>query len=331
MRPAIAPAPCALSRVLLEAAAARGFALTEDFNAGAQEGAGFHELTIHEGRRQSAADGYLTPIRAARPNLTVLTHARVQRLLLEGVRCVGVEYLHDDRRSYAQASAEVIVSAGAIDSPRLLLLSGIGPADELRNAGVRALHDLPGVGRNLHDHPICSVFYESAQPIVPGVANHAESSLLFRSDATLAGPDMQIMFVHVPYLPVTLMASAAEGFTFGVSIVPESRGALRLRDADPSSAPLIDPNYLAEASDVERLVHGSRWREGLRRLQRSTLGAVAKSIRVTRRPYAATCRAASPRISTRSARARWACAKTPSSRRTCGCVASMVCESRTRR
>jgi len=256
MRPAIAEAPCTLSQLLLDAAREAGYPVTEDFNAGAAEGAGFHDLSIFEGRRQSAADGYLTPAVLARPNLSVLTHARAERLVFEGLRCVGVDFVHDGQRKSARARSEVILSAGAIDSPRLLLLSGVGPAADLKRVGVRVLHDLPGVGRNLHDHPMCSVVYEAAQSIARGVANHAETSMLWRSRASLAGPDMQLMFIHMPFLPNTLPVPPENSFTFGVSTIPESRGELRLVDADARTQPWIDPNYLAEPSDVDRLTHG---------------------------------------------------------------------------
>ncbi|MFI9052138.1 GMC family oxidoreductase [Streptomyces sp. NPDC053427] len=257
MRPAPARAEDAnpLSGVFLDAAVAAGHPMTDDFNGATQEGAGWHDLSIADGRRQSTATAYLHPVRAARPNLTVLTGSRARRLLFDGSRCTGVEFRRAGGTSTVRAAAEVIVSSGAIDSPRLLLLSGIGPADELRAAGVDVRHDLPGVGRNLHDHPLCPVVHEASRPIPPGLTNHAETSLLWRSDAALSGPDMQLMFIHIPYHPPTVQAPA-NGFTFGVATVPQSRGSVRLADADPDTPPLIDPNYLGAESDVRRMLHG---------------------------------------------------------------------------
>ncbi|MGE2736963.1 GMC family oxidoreductase [Mycolicibacterium vaccae] len=256
MRPAPAHPTVAspLSEVFLQAAAAAGFPRTDDFNGAQPEGAGWHDLSIADGSRQSTAVSYLHPI-VGRPNLTVRTRSRAQRLLLEGTRCVGVESVCDGEVVTARADAEVIVCAGAVDSPRLLLLSGIGPAAELESVGVSVAHDLPGVGRNLHDHPLCGVVYESARPIPPGRTNLAEVSMVWRSDAALNGPDMQLMFIHVPFHPVHLSAPA-NSFTLGVAAVPQARGSIRLAGPDPAAAPLIDPNYLGAESDVRRMVHG---------------------------------------------------------------------------
>ena len=153
------------------------------------------------------------------------------------------------------ADAEVVVSAGAVDSPRLLLLSGVGPAHELEAAGVPVVHNLPGVGRNLHDHPLCGVVYEAAQPIPAGRTNLAETSMLWRSDESLEGPDMQLMFIHVPFHPPHL-AAPANSFTFAVATVPEARGSIRLAGPDPATPPVIDPNYLGAETDVRRMIHG---------------------------------------------------------------------------
>jgi len=137
----------------------------------------------------------------------------------------------------------------------LLLLSGVGPAAELEAAGVGVVHDLPGVGRNLHDHPLCGVVYEATRPIPAGRSNLGEASMLWRSNDALLGPDMQIMFVHLPFTPPHLSAPA-NSFTFGIATTPEARGSIRISDADPRTPPLIDPNYLGAESDVRRLLHG---------------------------------------------------------------------------
>jgi choline dehydrogenase len=241
--------------VFLDAAVAAGHPFTADFNGEVAEGAGWHDLSITGGSRQSTAAAYLHPVRRDRRNLTVATGARARRLLIRDSRCVGVEYDLSGETVSAYADGEVILSAGAVDSPRLLLLSGVGAADELAEAGVAVTHDLPGVGRNLHDHPLCSVVYEATQPIPPGATNHAEVSMLWRSDASLPGPDMQLMFIHLPFHPPALQAPA-NSFTLGIATVPEARGSVRLAGPDPSAAPLIDPNYLGAEADVRRLRDG---------------------------------------------------------------------------
>jgi choline dehydrogenase len=256
----MSPAPASpavanpLSQVFLDAAVAAGFPLTDDFNGARAEGAGWHELSITGGKRQSTASAYLHPIRD-RDNLTVMTNARARNLRLVGNRCVGVDFETIGEPMTVYANGEVVVSAGAVDSPRLLLLSGIGPGDELAAAGVSVVHDLPGVGRNLHDHPLCGVVYEAVPPIPAGCTNHAETSLLWRSDDSLAGPDMQLMFIHVPFHPPHL-AAPANSFTLAVATVPDARGSIRLTGPDPATPPLIDPNYLGTESDIRRMVHG---------------------------------------------------------------------------
>lgn len=256
LRPAPAPASEAnpLSQTFLDAATAAGFPLTDDFNGRHAEGAGWHDLSITAGERQSAAAAYLHPVRD-RPNLTVLTGARAHRLRLDGDRCVGVDFDRDGVPETVYADAEVVLCAGAVDSPRLLLLSGVGPAAELEAAGVAVAHDLPGVGHNLHDHPLCGVIYEAAQPIPAGRTNHAETSMLWRSDAALTGPDMQLMFIHVPFHPAHLSAPT-NSFTLAVATVPQARGSVRITGPDPGRLPVIDPNYLGCDADVQRLLHG---------------------------------------------------------------------------
>ena len=256
LRPAPAAADQAnpLSQVFVDAAAAAGFPVTSDFNGAGAEGVGWHDLAITGGSRQSTAAAYLHPLRD-RSNPTVMTESRARRLRFIGSRCVGVDIVSAGRSRTVWADAEVIISAGAIDSPRLLLLSGTGPAADLEAAGVTVRHDLAGVGRDLHDHPLWGVVYEAAHPIPAGRTNHAETSLLWRSDTTRTGPDMQLMFIHVPFHPPHLVAPA-NSFTLGVATVPEARGSIRLADADPTTPPLIDPNYLGAASDVRRMLHG---------------------------------------------------------------------------
>jgi choline dehydrogenase len=254
MRPGIAQHPHPLSQVFVDAAVAAGFPTTDDFNGAEQEGAGWHELSVTGGRRQSSADAFLHPIAGSRPNLTVRTGARVQRLLLDGDRCTGLEYLHDGELVTVHAG-ETVLSAGAIDTPRLLMLSGIGPAGVLRDAGVPVRHDLPGVGANLHDHPLCSVVYATSGAAVESTGNHCETSLVWRSDPALAGPDMQMVFMPVPFHQPGF-ESPPQSVTLAVTTVPRSRGSLRIVDGDPATLPLLDPNYLGDDADVRKLLHG---------------------------------------------------------------------------
>jgi choline dehydrogenase len=254
MRPRIAADPNPLSEVFLEAARELDYPTTDDFNGAVQEGAGWHELTIADGKRQSTALAYLHPA-MDRPNLTVHTGALARRLTFEGKRCTGVEYEREGSVETATADGEMIVCGGAVGSPQLLLLSGVGPADHLREVGVDVVHDLPGVGENLHDHPLLGLVFEADGEIAPGKANHAETSMLWRSDPSLDGPDMQFMFIHVPFHPPHLQAPP-NSYTFGIATVPDSRGWVRLASADPKAAPLINPNYLGEDSDVRRLLLG---------------------------------------------------------------------------
>ncbi|MCV7420450.1 GMC family oxidoreductase N-terminal domain-containing protein [Mycobacterium yunnanensis] len=243
-----------LSQVFLDGAHEAGFPLTDDFNGACAEGAGWHDLSITRGARESTAVAYLQPV-SGRPNLTVSTHSRAVKLHIDENRCHGVDFVRRGERVTAYAEADVILSAGAVDSPRLLLLSGVGPAAELESVGVDVVHDLPGVGRNLHDHPLCGVVYAATQPIPAGHTNLAETSLQWRSDDSLDGPDMQLMFIHVPFHPPHLTAPV-NGFTFGIAAVPEARGSIRLTSGDPTALPLIDPNYLGAESDTKRLLHG---------------------------------------------------------------------------
>ncbi|MFH8986944.1 GMC family oxidoreductase [Streptomyces sp. NPDC017940] len=244
-----------LSLAFVAAAEAAGHPLTDDFNGHRQEGAGLHDVTVVDGLRQSAADAFLHPVAGRRPNLTVSADSRALRLLFDGDRCTGVEFVRHGERRTVRARAEVVVSAGAVDSPRLLMLSGIGPADALRRIGIGVRVDLPGVGANLQDHPLCGLVYATERPVPAGRVNLSEASLAWRSDPSLPGPDMQLMFIHVPYHPPT-MAGPENGFTMGVATVPRARGSVRLADADPATPPLIDPGYLGDASDVERMLHG---------------------------------------------------------------------------
>jgi choline dehydrogenase len=238
-----------------EAAVEAGHPVADDLNDGTGEGVGWNEYNVLDGARQSAADAYLTPV-LDRPNLTVTTAAHARRLVLGGGRCRGVEYTVDGERHVAEAGREVVLAAGTIGSPQLLLLSGIGPAGQLREHGIDVVADLPGVGENLHEHPQSGVAYGAPGPVrAAQFARRAHARL--RSDP--AGPvDLQMIFMGNPALP-RWRPGPGNGFTVGYALMtPSSRGSLRLNGTNPEGPPLIDPNYLADERDVGRLVVGLR-------------------------------------------------------------------------
>ena len=247
------PTPCPRSSSTARSTA--GFPPTDDFNGAHAEGAGWHDLSISGGTRQSTAAAYLHPVleqqaqpdrlhRLARPQ-AALRREPVRRCRVRARRRAHHRLRRrrggDQRRRGGFAPVAAAVRGRA--------------RRRARAAGVDVVHDLPGVGRNLHDHPLCGVVYEAARPIPAGRTNHAETSMLWRSDESLAGPDMQLMFIHVPFHPPHL-AAPANSFTLAVATVPDARGSIRLAGPDPATPPLIDPNYLGAESDVRRMVHG---------------------------------------------------------------------------
>jgi choline dehydrogenase len=252
--------PAITSQAFVEAAAELGYRApgclqTADYNGCTQDcGAFFYQSTrTSPDRRCSAADAFLRPA-LDRPNLTVHTGATVRRVLLSADRATGVELSTGER---VEAGAEVILTAGALASPALLLRSGIGPAAQLRAAGVDVVLDLPGVGRNLQDHLLFGVGWESIVDL-PAPALLAEAGLFARSRSrtTAQSPDLQF-FVG----PVQFMADRYKtdgpGFTFAPILVqPASRGTVSLDPADPFGSPLIDPHYLEESCDLDALVEG---------------------------------------------------------------------------
>ena len=245
--------PHPTAAAFVEAAVALGHPLTEDFNGERMIGAGFNHATVRDGRRMSAWQSFVAPV-LGNPALTVTTGARVHRVLLEDGRAVGVEYAADGALHRAYASAETVLSGGVIGSAQTLLLSGIGPAEQLREVGVDVAVDLPGVGENLHDHLLVSNVYEASRPLPPGRANLLESQLFASTDARRPGPDLQPLFLHMVY-PAESYPVPEHGYTIAPGIVrPLSRGTLRLASADPEAAPLLDPNVLAEGYDLEALV-----------------------------------------------------------------------------
>ncbi len=268
-------APNLLSRAFIEGAAELGFARNSDFNGAEQEGFGFYQVTQRRGQRCSAADAYLKPA-MGRPNLTVRVGVQVVRVIVQKARAVGVECIEDGRRTSYQTEREVILAGGAVNSPQLLLLSGIGPADHLRRLGIPVVVDLPGVGENLQDHLQVVIGHQCNQPITldkaetlgnllkyllfrtgPLTSNIAECGGFIRTASGLPAPDLQFMFGPVYYIEHGFHRPGGHGFgAVAVLLRPESRGRIRLRSADALAPPEIHANYLASKQEVELLVEG---------------------------------------------------------------------------
>ncbi len=244
--------PHPLLASVVAAAQEVGVAFNADSNGAELDGVAFAQLMVKDGKRQSQWVAFLQPV-SDRPELTVVTGVYAQRLLLEGGRCVGVEFARDGRVEQARAEHEVVVCAGALESPKLLLLSGIGPAADLRALGVGVEVDLPGVGANLHDHSLVPAICATSRPVPPALPGlqplHAH--LFWRSRPGLVAPDQQPLFFHIPlYLPG--MEGPPDGLTlFSGLIRPAGRGSVRLASADTAVRPLVDPGFLACEADVE--------------------------------------------------------------------------------
>jgi choline dehydrogenase len=251
----IAPAP--ISQRFIEACVAAGYDYNPDFNGAQQEGAGFYQHTIKEGKRHSAAAAFLVPI-LQRCNLTITTGALMTRLLFEGTRAVGVEYLHEGMLHQVRVEREVILSAGAFDSPKLLMLSGIGDAAHLQTLGIPVVADLPGVGQNLQDHIFAPVVYQATQDLhFASTSSVGEAGLFLHSTGNSAiAPDLQFLFGPVQLLPPGY-TPATFGFTGAVALTDlQNRGSVELRSLDPKDAPMLQMNYLQSETDVQTLIEG---------------------------------------------------------------------------
>ena len=271
----------------IEAAQQRGFRFNPDFNGEDQEGVGFYQINTRNGRRMSTARAYLYPARR-RPNCRVVTRAHATRILFDGSRACGVEYWRDGRLQRAEAAREVIVSAGAVNSPQLLQLSGIGDTELLRRFDIETRVDLPGVGRNLQDHVDYCIYYRSKVPtlnnqISPwwGKLGAGMRYLLLRdgwlslsvnqSGGFLRGhpsrprPNLQMYFNAITYTTAPagkrplIRPDPWPGFIHSAGLCrPASRGRISIQSPDPFQAPLIEPNYLAEESDVAQMLEAAR-------------------------------------------------------------------------
>ncbi|HEX9720054.1 MAG TPA: choline dehydrogenase [Ramlibacter sp.] len=267
--------------VFVQAAVQAGYPQNPDFNGVQQEGFGLYQVTHRNGERFSAAKAYVAP-NLGRPNLKVITDAHTTRILTEGRRVIGVEYHQEGQLKRLKAAREVLLSAGALQSPKLLMLSGIGPGAQLHAHGVPVVQDMPGVGRNLHDHPdviqvvdapqlaeLFGLWPSTVGPLVRSIfewrrsrsgrltTNFAEAGGFIKSGPGVPLPDLQLHFVVAKLVDHGRKTVFGLGYSCHVCLLrPDSRGSLRLASNDPMVAPQIDPNFLGERSDIERLVRG---------------------------------------------------------------------------
>src|SRR5499426_1305414 len=246
-----------VTAAFIDAGRSYGMPYLDDLNIPEPEGVGPMNLNITEGRRCGPADAYLRPVMAHR-NLTVLTEAPTVKLTLAGTRCTGVELLLDGELYSVGASREVILCAGTIHSPRLLLLSGVGPHADLERLGIDTVIDLPGVGRNLQDHLwIRDLCFEAKRPLPAPNNNLGGSALFWKSRPALGRPDLMVLPIQVPLVSDEIAARypiPPNAFIIVPSLVrPRSRGYLRMRTAEPNGPLEIQPNFLAEQADVDAL------------------------------------------------------------------------------
>ena len=272
-----------ISQMFLQAAAMNGLATNADYNGASQEGAFLYQVTHKNGERCSAAKAYLTP-NLSRPNLSVITHALSARVVLEGRRATGVAYHQGGELKQVRARREVILSGGAFGTPQLLMLSGIGPAEELRKHGIAVAHALPGVGQNLQDHidyvqtwrvpshtESFGVSMRGSAKVTKAVfewrskrsgmvtSTFATAGAFFRSSPEVAAPDLQLVFVIAVVDDHARKMHLGHGISCHVDVLqPASRGSVGLHSADPREAPRIDPRFLSDERDLQLLVKGAQ-------------------------------------------------------------------------
>lgn len=286
------PYHSAATAAFIEAAAEQGAERNSDFNGARQDGVGWYQVTQHKGRRWSAADAYLRPA-STRPNLTIRTNALVTNIRIVNDTATGVSYLHNGEARTDDANAEVILAGGAINSPQLLMLSGVGPADHLTSVGIDVLVDSPGVGANLGDHPAVPVIWST--PKVKGLWEHAgpagaarwqlthrgpltsnvsEAGGFLRTDDGLPAPDLQWHVLPAEFRDEGLADPARRAMTILVTLVDvASRGRITLGSADPRHRARIDPGYLSDpdGKDLATLLSGVK-----RAREFATANAMAK-------------------------------------------------------
>jgi choline dehydrogenase len=269
--------PNDMGNAWLDAAQACGHARNDDFNAAAQDGVGIYQATIRDGRRCSVAGAYLHPV-TERPNLTVETHLQVHRVLFEGGRAVGVEGQRLSDMIELRAEREVILAAGAYNSPQLLMLSGIGDPEQLTLLEIDVVHEEPRVGQDLQDHPNAGGVWLTSKPVSlllglepenqqlwmeegqgPLASNVASTGGFMRTRDGLPAPDIQFHIVPGCFADEGLTPVLEHGFSFGACVLkPASRGYVTLASADPTHKPLIVHNYYSEPEDLETMMRGLR-------------------------------------------------------------------------
>jgi len=253
--PPVNPNPVASAFV--ESGPAIGLPKVFDNNSEFMLGTSFFNFTVKDGKRFSVVHAYLLPA-MQRKNLTVITMAETQCVILEGTRCVGVKYQHEGRVHTARATSEVVLSAGVIGSAVILLRSGIGPSEELKPLGITPVHQLPGVGKNLQDHVLAAgINYECKIELPAPRNNGAESTMWWKSDSSLATPDIQPVIIEFPFATpdIAPLLPNQNCYAIAPSIVrPKSRGSVTLASADASMAPLIDVNYYESDDDVKAML-----------------------------------------------------------------------------
>ena len=270
--------PSPLVEDYLQAANEQGLEHNRDFNGAEQDGVGLYQVTQRKGRRESTATAFLRPA-LRRPNLEVRTFAQATRVVVEGGRAVGVEADLGGRREVFRAAREVVLCGGAIGTPQLLLLSGIGPADELRALGIPVVVDNPLVGRGLQDHLAVAAVHTAGLPVTyfdadkrvgnvasyllrqrgPFSSNIAEAGGFVRTSPDLPAPDLQLLFAPAMFVEHGRVDAPGHGFTVGCYLLtPQSRGSVSLRSADPLAPAVIRAGYLSEQADLDVLVQGMR-------------------------------------------------------------------------
>ena len=277
-----------INQLFLEAAQLNGLALNPDYNGAEQDGAFLYQVNQKNGERCSAAKGFLTP-NLSRPNLKVLTHATSAKVLLEGKRACGVAYYQDQQLRQVKARREVIMAAGAFGSPQLLMLSGIGAAAELQKFGLPVVQDLPGVGKNFHDHidyvqtwrvpsstDTVGLSLRGAGKVTGAMlewknkrsglmtTSFATAGAFLRSSPEVPRPDLQLVFVIAIVDDHARKMHWGHGISCHVEVLrPCSRGTVALQSTDPLAAPLIDPQFLADERDIALLLKGAQWQQRL--------------------------------------------------------------------
>jgi len=241
------------------AAKAAGIPESEDIHGDQQEGMTRAELTVNGfSRRHSTARAFLMPA-LRRKNLTLVTHALTTRVRVDNGRAVGVDYVKGGNKHSVTADREVILSGGAYNSPQLLMLSGVGPASHLREVEIDVALDLPGVGANLHDHPVVDLVYRPARPIPAAGNNHGELLGLFCSEKADTAPDLQVLFIDSIGGNLLGTDGMTDGYTLAVAVMqPFSRGTLRLSGPTAGDPLVTDPNYFGDERDMQTMVTGVR-------------------------------------------------------------------------